>query len=305
MNAVDVFKSALKQFPPIKGLIDERDALIKAHGIAPPGHFYSPVVSLAEMTRDKARLFGAVPRTIAGIDLNESEQLELMTEFETYYNAIPFTATKTAGTRYYYDNPAYSFLDAIILHCMMRHARPKRFIEIGSGFSSCAMLDTNEQVFSNAIQTTFIEPYPKLLESLITADDKARVTIVPTRLQDVDPAVFDQLQENDILFVDSTHESKTGSGVNTLFFDVMPRLNAGVFIHIHDVFYPFEYPEDWVFGGRSWNEIYMLRTFLQHNDKYKIVFVNTFMEHFHETRFQQTMPLCLKNRGGSIWLRKR
>ena len=118
----------------------------------------------------------------------------------------------------------------------------------------------------------------------------------------MDLSVFDALSANDILFVDSTHVSKTGSDVNHLFFEILPRLASGVLVHLHDIFFPFEYPQDWVLGGRSWNEIYMLRAFLQYNNAFRIVFMNTFLEHFHESRFADRMPLCLKNRGGSIWL---
>lgn len=99
--------------------------------------------------------------------------------------------------------------------------------------------------------------------------------------------------------------SKTGSDVNYLFFDVLPSLNAGVHIHIHDVFYPFEYPREWVLGGRSWNEQYVLRAFLQFNDAFSISMKNTYLERFHEQRFASKMPLCLKNPGGSIWIRKK
>jgi len=83
-----------------------------------------------------------------------------------------------------------------------------------------------------------------------------------------------------------------------------PNLNPGVFVHIHDIFYPFEYPKESFVAGRAWNELYMLRSFLQFNFAYRIVFMNTFMEHFHEDFFRQHMPLCLVNRGGSIWLQR-
>jgi hypothetical protein len=98
--------------------------------------------------------------------------------------------------------------------------------------------------------------------------------------------------------------SKTGSDVNYLLLEVLPRLKTGVWIHFHDLFYPFEYPQDWVFGGRSWNEGYALRAFLQFNTSFRIEFMNTFLEHFHEARFAQRMPLCLRNPGGSLWLRR-
>lgn len=300
-----MLKAALKNLPPIRGLVAERDAMVKAGGFVPPGHFYSPVVSIEEATRDQARIFREPTRSVPGIDFNESAQLELLACFEGFYASIPFHPRKTDGQRYYYENPAYSYSDAIFLHCMIRHLSPSRIVEVGSGFSSCAILDTNAAFFDNDISTLFVEPYPALLNSLITDEDRRRIEIVPQRLQDVDLEIFAELRPNDILFVDSTHVSKAGSDVNFLFFEILPVLKSGVFIHIHDVFHPFEYPKEWILGGRSWNEMYLLRAFLQYNAQFEIVFMNTFIECMHEDRIRQNMPLCLKNPGGSIWLRKR
>lgn len=304
MNPANLLNSALNRLPPVRALRDERDALLKAHGIAPPGHFYSPIVSIPEITRDQARVFAGFERSVPGIDMNEAGQLALLDEFITYYKELPFADARQPGRRYQFDNTAYSYSDAIMLYSMIRHAQPRTIVEVGSGHSSCAMLDTNELFFDNRIRTLFVEPYPQLLESLITADDRQRITLLPTRLQDVDSAVFTQLVAGDILFIDSTHVAKAGSDVNRLFFEVLPSLQPGVFVHIHDVFYPFEYPRSWVLGGRSWNELYLLRAFLQHNTTFKIVMMNTFMQHFHQELFREKLPLCLKNTGGSIWLQR-
>ena len=81
-------------------------------------------------------------------------------------------------------------------------------------------------------------------------------------------------------------------------------LNSGVLVHLHDVFYPFEYPKEWIYEGRVWTELYMLRSFLQFNTSFKVIFFNTFLEHFYQTSFERDMPLCMRNRGGSIWMRK-
>lgn len=299
-----ILKSVIKRLPFINELVKERDSLIKASGFVPPGHFYSPIPSIDEVNRDEERIFAKPDKQISGIELRETEQLSLLQSFEKYYADIPFKSEKTKGSRYYFENPAYSYCDAIFLNFMIRYAQPKRIVEIGSGFSSCATLDTNEIFFNNSISTTFIEPYPDLLLSLISEEDKERIKILPTRLQDVPLSIFSDLESGDILFIDSTHVGKVFSDVNLIFFEILPRLQSGVYIHIHDVFFPFEYPKEWIFGGRAWNEIYMLRCFLQYNQKFEIILMNTYLEHFHEAYFRERMPLCLKNRGGSIWLRK-
>jgi len=182
--------------------------------------------------------------------------------------------------------------------------KPKTIIEVGSGFSSCMTLDTNELYFGGSIATTFIEPYPELLMSLIKNTDKSKIKVIPARLQDVDFDEFETLQANDILFIDSTHVGKINSDVNRIFFDILPRLSPGVHIHFHDIFFPFEYPKAWIYEGRAWNEAYLLRAFLQYNNKFSVVLINTFVEHFHKAFFQKKMPLCLKNTGGSLWMRK-
>jgi len=304
-------KNVLKKIPVIKELVSVRRKLLsvrmllKADNLfVPPGHFYSPLPSLDEITKDDSKIFGDTPHKIGGINLREEEQLDLLKKFIAYYEEMPFKSEKSGRLRYYFENPAYLYSDAIFLYCMIRFLKPKRIIEVGSGYSSCVMLDTNELFFGGAIETTFIEPHAELLQSLINESDKSRVRIVQERLQDVDLEEFKVLEANDILFIDSTHVSKINSDVNRIFFDILPVLSSGVHVHFHDIFFPFEYPREWVYEGRAWNESYMLRAFLQYNNDFRIVLMNTFMEHFNEQFFHKNMPLCLKNKGGSIWICK-
>jgi hypothetical protein len=270
----------------------------------PAGHFYSPIPSLDEIKRDESKIFGKIPRTIKGVELHEKEQFKLLDKFVAYYKEMPFQAEKQNRLRYYFENPSYSYSDAIHLYCMIRSLKPKRIIEIGSGFSSCMIQDTNDLFFSGSIETTFIDPYPDLLRSLVSEFDKNTMKIIPHRLQEVDFGIFDALQAKDILFIDSTHVSKINSDVNRIFFDILPNLRSGVHIHFHDIFFPFEYPKDFVYKGIAWNEAYILRAFLQYNTDFRIVLMNSYMHHLHKPFFENKMPLCLKNTGGSIWIRK-
>ena len=270
----------------------------------PPGHYHSPIPSKEEILKRKEKIFTVGKKEIDGIDLNETEQLRLLEEIKAYYSEIPFGSNKKDNLRYYFENGSYSYSDAIFLYSVIRHFKPRRIIEAGSGFSSAVMLDTNEYFFQNKIKCIFIEPYPELLLSILREDDKNNHKIIDRCIQDVDVASFKELKENDILFIDTSHVSKTGSDVNYILFDILPKLEKGVLIHFHDIFYPFEYPDKWVLGGRAWNENYILRAFLQYNSKFKIVFFNTFLEYYYKDWFDKNMPLCLKNKGGSIWLVK-
>jgi hypothetical protein len=269
----------------------------------PPGHFYSPIPSFEDLKINETEIF-EIPPAVRGVDLNEQQQLDLLNRFKEFYPDMPFTVEKASGRRYFFENPNYSYTDAIILYCMIRHLKPRKIVEVGSGYSSCAMLDVNELFFGNSIACTFIDPYPQLLRSIIKESDRERTRILGRKIQDVEVSIFRELEPSDILFIDSSHISKTGSDVNYILFKILPLIPAGVFIHFHDIFYPFEYPKDWAFEGRAWNEAYLLRAFIQYNEAFKIRFFSTFLIHRHREIFETDLPLCLKNTGGNLWLEK-
>jgi len=269
----------------------------------PPGHFYSPIPSLEEVKLKEDTIFH-IPQQIPGVDLNIKMQLDLLNEFSKYYIQQPFPNHKQTSLRYFFENPNFRYGEAIALYCMIMHLRPRRIIEIGSGYSSCVTLDTNELFFRNSIRCTFIEPYPQLLYSLIKESDKENIDILQYNLQDIDSNIFSSLSSGDILFIDSTHVSKIHSDVNHIFFKILPCLEKGVYVHFHDIYYPFEYPKEWIYQGRAWNEAYTLRAFLQYNNEFKIQFFNSFLSYFHMDLLAQKMPLIAYNPGSSIWLKK-
>ena len=290
-------------------LASERDMLLQWAGpeprYVPPGHYYSPIASIADLRANSARLFAPFPRELPGIDLNEPGQLALLSLLEGYYRDLPFGADPIGKLRYGLENPGYAWSDGIRLYAMIRHLAPKRIVEVGSGNSSCLMLDVNELHFGGRLQCTFIEPEPARFLSLIRDTDRTAIDIIAKPLQDAPLSHFTTLDANDILFVDSSHVSKAGSDVNHLFAEILPRLRPGVHVHFHDVFFPFEYPPEWLYQGKAFNEAYVLRAFLSYNAAFEIVLFNTFLEHFHAQRFAERMPLCLRNVGGSLWLRRR
>lgn len=177
---------------------------------------------------------------------------------------------------------------------------------MGSGYSSCLLLDVRDRLQLSDTAITFIEPYPDLLYRLLRNEQPERARIIGKPVQDVETSRFEALEANDVLFIDSTHVSKIDSDVNHHLFRILPRLKSGVFIHFHDIFYPFEYPREWIFDeNRSWNENYILRAFLMHNDQYEIFFFNSALEAKAQDSDRAQCPLFFKNSGGSLWLRKR
>jgi hypothetical protein len=278
--------------------------LAKYHTFRPPGHFYSPVPDLEEVRRREGLIFGRPSGILPGLSLNEAGQLQLLEALSRFYPDQPFSPTKQPGTRYYFENTNFGYGDALALYCMIRQVRPGRIIEVGSGYSSCVTLDTNDLFFGGSICCTFIEPFPELFHSLADAATGQPLHMIPKAIQDVDPSIFHALEAGDILFIDSTHVSKTGSDVNRVFFEILPALASGVYIHFHDIFYPFEYPKDWVYEGRAWNENYILRAFLQYNQAFQIQLFNNYLATEHYSLLARLMPLWTRNTGASIWLKK-
>ena len=267
-----------------------------------PGGFYSPIPSMKEV--QEYNFEAPFPEMLPGIDLNSNEQYELLNSFERYYNELPFTDEKSKGLRYFYKNNFYSYSEAIVLYCMIRYLKPKNIIEVGSGFSSSVMLDTNEKFMAHSVNCVFIDPHPERLESILNNEDKRKVTIHKKRLQEIPITVFTELGKNDILFIDSTHVSKLNSDVNYLIHEILPILAEGVHIHFHDVCYPFEYTRETFLSGKAWNEQYILRAFLECNKSFKIVMFDTYLKKKFENEIKNRFPLLYKNNGGSIWIKR-
>jgi len=271
------------------------------HRLSEPD-FYSPLPSLKEARRREQTIWGEPSRVLPAVDLNEVEQLSLYDELKNFYAELPFEDEPRSGLRYYFHNEWFGDADAILLYSMIRHLKPKRIIEIGSGFSSAVTLDTNDLFFGGDISCTFIEPNAERLLSLLNGRDREKHTILEKEVQDVELALFGTLRPNDILFIDSSHVTKVYSDVNWLFFRVLPALARGVFVHFHDVFYPFEYPKEWLFlDRRGWNEAYLLRAFLQYNSAFQIKFFNAYMVRYFRDRFRRDMPRWVQDPPGSPW----
>ncbi len=175
---------------------------------------------------------------------------------------------------------------------------------MGSGFSSAVILDTVERFFPQQPEVVFIDPFPDRLKSIFNNHDHGKYRIIDTKIQEAPIEVFRSLGPGDLLFIDSSHVAKCGSDVQLLLFEILPQLSSGVFVHFHDVFYPFEYPSEWLTQGRHWNEAYFLRAFLAYNNEWSIYFFNTYVAFSFEDFLKENMPLCLKNPGSSLYIQK-
>ena len=147
--------------------------------------------------------------------------------------------------------------------------KPRQVVEVGGGYSTriAARALTRNQQEGRDGGLKCIEPYP---ESRLT-DEIAQNNLIAKPVQDVDVEFFAELEANDILFIDSSHTVKFGSDVNYLFLEILPTLKPGVWIHVHDIFFPKDYPEEWLLEKRlALNEQYLLEAFLAFNTSFSI-----------------------------------
>ncbi len=316
MTFIDDFRRNIKFIKALRWKKDFVRSLLESDNLeflqfAPPGHFYSPLPDLPAVHSNANRIFDENPQDLLAINMNVESQIQLVGSFSRIYGEVPFQDHKSASARYFLDNKFFSYGDGIILYAFLRHFRPKRVVEVGSGFSSAAMLDVNDFFLDKRLEFTFIEPFPDRLFGLLSSDDKKKSRIEIRRVQEVEERVFSSLEVNDILFIDSSHVAKIDSDVVHIIFQILPRLKKGVIVHFHDIPWPFEYPKQWIDEGRAWNETYFLRAFLQDNVNFEIVYFNSFMANRHADLLSKAMPRVLNKPtspvtlgNSSLWLRK-
>lgn len=270
----------------------------------PVGHFYSPIADPTDIESRRTAIFR--PRDSSpGIDYRIEAQLALLEALQPYVAEIDYPIDDPLdGTSFFYANDQYPVLDADFLFAALRHFQPKNMIEVGSGFSSLITADVNRRFLDRGLHFTCIEPYPR--QFLIDGVDGI-TDLVVSKVEDLDLTVFDRLGEGDILFIDSSHVSKIGSDVNYLFFEVLPRLRSGVIVHIHDIFLPDEYPEEWALHqNRNWNEQYVLQAFLQFNTGWEVIWSAHLMGTKYRRAVQRTFARYPQlGGGGSFWIRRR
>lgn len=278
-------------------------AAAAAHAeFVPAGHFYSAIPS-ADDRRRAIDHFRSAPADLPGVEMEVERQWRLLETLLPLLDPAGIPEVPAAGRRYGFTNPSFGPGDALGLQAMMRHLRPRRIVEVGSGHSSALMLDVDEFHLGRSVDFTFLEPYPQLLRGLMKPGDPAWA-IQERMLQDADLDLFRRLEANDMLFVDSTHVLKAGSDVGRLLFEVLPALQPGVVVHVHDIFWPFEYPSTWLDEGRAWNEAYALRAFLQYNRCFSVLLFVNLLAQRDRGWFERHAPTVLRNVGGSIWLRR-
>jgi len=214
-----------------------------------PIHYYEPLPDFRSITTEQIHR----RRSYSAIDFKWNDQLALLSQLGKYRDELP-------GSGFDFKNDFFSGLDAAVYYCLIRHLKPQRIIEIGGGYSTRI---ANKALARNQKGIlTCIEPFPE--ERLLKA--QLKIDVVRKRVEEIDLGFFSCLEANDILFIDSSHTVKFGGDVCYEFLEILPSLNPGVWIHVHDIFFPEDYPADWLLNRRlALNEQYLLEAFLAFN----------------------------------------
>jgi predicted O-methyltransferase YrrM len=267
----------------------------------PPGHFYSPIND-RESLKD---YFESIDykNQINEVNIDDEKIVDHWKAMLPYLLNVRFEEHPTENSFYHLAQDAFCYGDAAIYESMIHLLKPARIIEIGAGYSTAVALDALKKTGAQC-SLTACDPYPELLKKILNGRENT-IKIHAKKAQDLPQVLFEKLAKNDILFLDTTHVIKTNSDVVFEFFNILPKLAVGVILHLHDIFWPFEYPKEWIMDdARSWNELYFFRAWLTNNDSWEIIFFNDYFKHFHGQRVMNDYPAFFKNSGGSIYLRK-
>ena len=272
----------------------------------PLDHFYSPVANNRVLAREPARSRvwpSTIPAT-PGLDWHEPEQQALLRELGRQPELV-FPDGPTGNPRdYHAGSEMFSRLDAWMLQGVLRHFKPKRMIEVGCGWSSLVTARVNREYLGGGLDFTCIEPYPP---DFLQGGVEGISRLISQPVEEVAVETFLGLQDGDILFIDSSHTVKTGGDVNFLVGEVLPRLSPGVVIHFHDIFLPWDYPQEWVLSGRAWNEQYLVRSFLAFNSAFRILLGVGWLTHLRPDLLEEVLPAyprAYRDGGGSLWIRR-
>ncbi|MDB5112230.1 MAG: Methyltransferase protein [Mucilaginibacter sp.] len=264
-------------------------------------HYYEPLINPKKHLLKSLRN----DRELPGINFNITEQLDLLSNFHYNDELIKFPLEKSKTVQFYYNNGFYEAGDAEYLYSIVRHFKPKQIIEIGSGYST---LMAQNAISENKIENRnyqckhrCIEPYeqPWL--------EKQGVEVIRKRVETIDKSFFQKLEANDILFIDSTHIIKPQGDVLFEYLEILPILKPGVIVQIHDIHMPKDYPTDWIYEHRLWNEQYLLEAFLTFNEKFKIIGALNYLSHNYNKECAAKFPIFSKRKDcepGAFWMIK-
>ncbi|MFQ5647371.1 MAG: class I SAM-dependent methyltransferase, partial [bacterium] len=270
-------------------------------------HYYQPVFRVSDVPED----VWTRENPLRGVDMNIDAQLSVLKEFD--YNqeieSLPPRYSKEVEEKlgFYFNNETFGSGDAEIFHNILRRFQPKKLIEIGAGFSTRLARQALERNRDEGAlcEHICIEPFEQpWLEKLGPRIIRARVESLPL-------STFENLEKNDILFIDSSHIVRTGGDVLFEYLELLPTLKSGVLVHVHDIFLPFEYKREWVVERKFfWTEQYLLQAFLAFNADFEVFLSLNYLANRHRNELEKACPVFsrLGERSpapGSFWIRRK
>ncbi|HET9050159.1 MAG TPA: class I SAM-dependent methyltransferase [Candidatus Dormibacteraeota bacterium] len=269
-----------------------------------PVTYFSPVPD----TRRLGPELWSARTELAGVTLDGGPMLELAARWaRTYGDEMRFPLEPTGRDgEYYVENTWYQSADAETLYSMVRDLKPRRVVEIGSGYSTLltTMAAARNAGEGRPCEVTCIEPYPAPWLRGVTGVTR----LIDRPVQTVPLDTFEDLGEGDILFIDSSHVLRIGSDVQYEFLEILPRLARGVVVHVHDIFLPAEYPRPWITEShRFLNEQYLLQAFLAFNTEFEVLWAASWMHLNHPAELEAAFPSYRRELSwpSSFWIRRR
>jgi len=232
---------------------------------------------------------------------NKDSIADFIDEISVYSNEFspPDDGDKDSPEGFFWNNPAFSYSDAMAYYCVLRHVKPEHVLEIGSGFST---LIADQAIRKNQVgRITLIEPYPKdFLRNLESVE-----TIVESFVQDIPVSdLIELVESSDIWFIDSTHTVKIGSDCLYIYLKVMPEISKDIIVHTHDIYLPFGMPyKNALEKHMYWTEQYLLYAYMLDNPKIDVLFGSAYVKRVMPTAMDQLMLNQYPGGGGSIWYR--
>lgn len=254
-------------------------------------HYYSPVPDSADCSGPG---FWDDQSLLPGVDMGEQRGLMLLEQafppFLAEFRERYAIHQHNAHGRFFLINGVYMAVDAHVYYCLVRHLRPKRIVEIGSGQSTRLALDATEmnRASGSPCSIVAIEPYPH--DHLTALHNNGQITLVQSKVQDIKVEFFESLEAGDILFIDSTHVLREGNDVQFEYLEILPRLKDGVYVHVHDISLPRRYPKCYFDQGLFWNEQYLLQAFLAFNSRFETVWAGNYLLLHHPQLMLNAFP---------------
>lgn len=263
-------------------------------------HYYEPLINHKHLHKPLSQ-----ERILPGIKWNEEAQLELLNSFSFQNELEIIPEDYVSDTEFNFKNGSFESGDAEYLYSLIRTKKPKRIIEIGSGHSTKIArlaIEKNAIIDSEyACDHICIEPYemPWL--------EKIDVRVIRKRVEHIEIAFFNQLEMNDILFIDSSHMIRPQGDVLFEFLEIIPILKKGVIVHIHDIFSPRDYPKEWIIKeNKFWNEQYLLEAFLSCNNEWEVIGALNYLKNNHYNLLKTKLPMLTNDREpGSFYIVKK